>query len=82
MQTGSVLMRLSLAAKLEKSLLSLYGTKWNERGYGLWYLAVKEQTVTQTKLFTTYAPLANYWQKLPANLAQISAAVQISLPLQ
>jgi hypothetical protein len=24
-----------LAAKLEKPLLSLYGTKWKERGYGL-----------------------------------------------
>ena len=30
-----VLLRLSLAGNLEKPLLSLYGTEWRERGYGL-----------------------------------------------
>jgi hypothetical protein len=30
-----VLLRLSLAGKLEKPLLSLYGAEWRERGYGL-----------------------------------------------
>jgi hypothetical protein len=28
--------RLSLAGNLEKPLMSLYGTEWRERGYGLW----------------------------------------------
>jgi hypothetical protein len=31
-----VLLGLSLAENLVKTLLSLYGTKWRERGYGLW----------------------------------------------
>ncbi len=31
----SVLLRLSLAGNLDKPLLSLYGTEWKERGYGL-----------------------------------------------
>ncbi len=31
-----VLQRLSLAGNLEKTLLSLHGTEWTERGYGLW----------------------------------------------
>jgi hypothetical protein len=30
-----VLLRLSLAGNLEKPLMSLYGTEWSERGYGL-----------------------------------------------
>ena len=30
-----VLLRLSLAGNLVKPLLSLYGTEWRERGYGL-----------------------------------------------
>jgi hypothetical protein len=30
-----VLLRLSLAGNLKKTLLSLYGKKWRERGYGL-----------------------------------------------
>ncbi len=30
-----VLLRLSLAGNLEKSLMILYGTEWRERGYGL-----------------------------------------------
>jgi hypothetical protein len=30
-----VLPRLSLAENLEKPLVSLYGTEWRERGYGL-----------------------------------------------
>jgi hypothetical protein len=30
-----VLLRLSLAGNLEKPLMSLYGTKWRERGHGL-----------------------------------------------
>jgi hypothetical protein len=30
-----VLLRLSLAGNLEKPLMSLYGTEWRERGYGL-----------------------------------------------
>ena len=30
-----VLLRLSLAGKLDKPLMSLYGTEWRERGYGL-----------------------------------------------
>jgi hypothetical protein len=30
-----VLLRLSLARNLEKPLISLHGTKWRERGYGL-----------------------------------------------
>ncbi len=30
-----VLLRLSLAGNLEKPLISLYGTEWRERGYGL-----------------------------------------------
>ncbi len=33
-----VFLRLSLAGNLEKSLMSLFGTEWRERGYGLWYL--------------------------------------------
>jgi hypothetical protein len=28
-------LRLSLAKNLEKPLVSLYGTEWRERGYGL-----------------------------------------------
>ncbi len=35
-QCKPVLLRLLLAGNLEKSLLSLYGTEWRERGYGLW----------------------------------------------
>jgi hypothetical protein len=31
-----VLLRLSLAGNLEKPLMSLYGTEWRERGFGLW----------------------------------------------
>jgi hypothetical protein len=31
-----VLLRLSLAGNLEKPLMSLYGTEWRERSYGLW----------------------------------------------
>jgi hypothetical protein len=31
-----VLLGLSLAGNLVKPLLSLYGTEWRERGYGLW----------------------------------------------
>jgi hypothetical protein len=30
-----ILLRLSLAENLEKPLMSLYGTEWRERGYGL-----------------------------------------------
>jgi hypothetical protein len=30
-----VLLRLSLAGNLEKPLVSLYGTEWRERGFGL-----------------------------------------------
>jgi hypothetical protein len=30
-----VLLRLSLAGNMEKPLMSLYGTEWRERGYGL-----------------------------------------------
>jgi hypothetical protein len=30
-----VRLRLSLAEKLEKPLMSLFGTEWRERGYGL-----------------------------------------------
>jgi hypothetical protein len=30
-----VLLRLSLVINLEKPLMSLYGTEWRERGYGL-----------------------------------------------
>ncbi len=30
-----VLLRLSLAGNLEKPLISLYGSEWRERGYGL-----------------------------------------------
>ncbi len=30
-----VLLRLSLAGNLEKPLMSLHGTEWRERGYGL-----------------------------------------------
>ncbi len=30
-----VYLRLSLAGNLEKQLMSLYGTEWRERGYGL-----------------------------------------------
>jgi hypothetical protein len=30
-----VLLRLSLAGNLEKTLMPLYGTEWKERGYGL-----------------------------------------------
>jgi hypothetical protein len=30
-----LLLRLSLAENLEKQLMSLYGTEWIERGYGL-----------------------------------------------
>jgi hypothetical protein len=29
-----------LAGNLVKPLLSLYGTEWRERGYGLWMLHV------------------------------------------
>jgi hypothetical protein len=34
-QCKPVLLRLSLAGNLVKSLLSLYGTEWREPGYGL-----------------------------------------------
>jgi hypothetical protein len=34
-QGKPVLLRLSLAGNLVKPLLSLYGTEWRERGYGL-----------------------------------------------
>jgi hypothetical protein len=34
-QCKPVLLRLSLAENLVKPLLSLHGTKWRERGYGL-----------------------------------------------
>ncbi len=34
MQT--VLLELSLTGNLEKLLMSLYGTEWRERDYGLW----------------------------------------------
>jgi hypothetical protein len=37
-QCKPVLLGLSLAGNLVKPLLSLYGTKWRERGYGLWGL--------------------------------------------
>jgi hypothetical protein len=36
-QCKLVLLRLSLAGYLEKPLMSLYGTEWRERGYGLCY---------------------------------------------
>ncbi len=35
-QCKPVLLGLSLAGNLVKPLLSLYGTEWRERGYGLW----------------------------------------------
>jgi hypothetical protein len=31
-------LRLSLAGNLEKPLMSLYGTEWRERGYGLGFV--------------------------------------------
>jgi hypothetical protein len=31
-----LLLRLPLAGNQEKPLMSLYGTEWRERGYGLW----------------------------------------------
>jgi hypothetical protein len=34
-KSKSVLLRLSSAGNLEKSLMFLYGTEWRERGYGL-----------------------------------------------
>ncbi len=37
-----VLLGLSLAGNLVKPLLSLYGTEWRERGYGLRWQAVCE----------------------------------------
>ncbi len=36
-----VLLRLSLAGNLEKPLMSLYGTEWRERGYGLWWIQIQ-----------------------------------------
>ncbi len=33
-------LRLSLTVNLEKPLMSLYGTEWRERGYGLWWKIV------------------------------------------
>jgi hypothetical protein len=35
-ESKPVLLGLSLAGNLVKPLLSLYGTKWRECGYGLW----------------------------------------------
>ncbi len=36
-----VLLGLSLAGNLVKQLLTLYGTEWRERGYGLWAFPIK-----------------------------------------
>jgi hypothetical protein len=38
-----VLLRLSLAGNLEKPLMSLYGTEWRERGYGLRATAMRNE---------------------------------------
>ncbi len=40
-----VLLGLSLAGNLVKPLLSLYGTEWRERGYGLWPLLLLQKII-------------------------------------
>ncbi len=47
-QCKPVLLGLSLAGNLVKPLLSLYGTEWRERGYGLWSELVRAEGITTT----------------------------------
>ncbi len=41
-----VLLELSLVGNLEKTLMSLYGTKWKERGYELRARSLRGDSIT------------------------------------
>jgi hypothetical protein len=47
-QCKLVLLGLSLAGNLVIPLMSLYGTEWRERGYGLWRIKHKEHLGART----------------------------------
>jgi hypothetical protein len=57
-------MRLSLAENVEKSLMSLYGTEWRERGYdGLMYhRGVNELEANARLLFGSHETSPIIWK--------------------
>ncbi len=66
-----LLLRLSLAENLEKQLMSLYGTEWIERGYGLcrcwnwgnWGLRVHHKVLVSTRLLKSSSSSIIYSRK-------------------
>ncbi len=64
-QCKPVLLGLSLAGNLVKPLLSLYGTEWRERGYGLWLMVEWEEGT----IYCTVQPLI----KLPDLFASLTS---------
>jgi hypothetical protein len=73
-----------LAGNLVKPLLSLYGTEWRERGYGLWkihtYADVQQSTnqIIQTKQENSLLPQVKFQSENmnTNNKSQLSGNIQ------
>ena len=71
-QCKPVLLGLSLAGYLVKPLLSLYGTEWRERGYGLREMTHMGRTGILLEDAQAFFAVVKIWVRPPTPLSLVS----------